>query len=612
MCGIVGFVAPRPGLAETELIRMRDALAHRGPDDSGLLMWTDADVAAGLAHRRLSIIDLSEAARQPLANEDESAWIVFNGELYDFERHRTDLLQRGHRFRSKSDSEVVLHLYEEYGMAEALRRMNGMFALAIWDARRKQLWLARDRLGKKPLFYTLKNATFMFASEMKALLAGGRVDRQRLDPVAMDQIWNFGVTVGERTLYEEIRKLPPAHYAFFENGQFRKTEYWDCVLGTNVDENRRDEDWLDELEALLRDAIRIRLVADVPVGLFLSGGVDSSLIAALTVQLVGRDLSAYVIGFPEDDFNEAPYAEAVGRHLGLRTEVRRLDQDLFREAGAIARLFDEPFGDSSAVPTYYVSQLTRQSVKVAITGDGGDELFAGYDFIRQAARMWGPRLLRRQLLRPMAFDERLWEWKQRWLGFERAYLNLDRQLSDARRAVLFTPQFLSSVSLEETVADRRRWMARCRGRDVVSRVQYLLLKTWLPDDFLRKVDTVSMANALECRSPLLDYRVAEFAARLPLRLKFGPDGRGKRILRMLLSRYVPEALFNRPKKGFGLPWEIWCQGERGERLRRRWRAWRHPWFRPEAAEMLFPPKGIGVNFLEWTAFATLEHFCPET
>lgn len=621
MCGIAGFIGEGLGLTPERLARMRDALAHRGPDDYGLKAWTaagaepapDAAAAVGLAHRRLSIIDLSPAGHQPMSNEDGTVWIVFNGEFYNFADYRAELEAQGHVFRSHSDTETILHLYEEHGIEEALRRINGMFAFALWDSRRRRLVLARDRLGKKPLFYAWRPGRGLaFASEIKALRAGGLVDDARLDLAALDQVWTFGVTVGERTLFEQVRKLPPAHYAIFENDRLELHEYWDAVFRGARADNRLDGEWVDELDALLRDAIRLRLVSDVPVGLFLSGGVDSSLVAALAADITGGRIRSYTIGFQEDAFNEAPQARAVADHLGLKNETLCVTDDLFGEAGRIARQFDEPFGDSSAVPTYCVSKLSRKFVTVALTGDGGDESFAGYDYIRQAVRMWGSAEYRRRLRRPMSPRERLWEFKQRLLGFERGFLNLDSLLSRKRRRELFTEEFLRTVPHAEAVTDRFRWMERTAGADVLSRVQYLLVKTWLPDDFLRKVDTVSMAHALECRSPLLDYRVVEFAARLPDRLKFEPGGRGKRILRLLLQRYVPEELYDRPKRGFGLPWEHWCRGSAGRRLKTRWEQWKSPWFRPEAAAMLFPEDRVGVNFLQWAAFATLEHFQPET
>lgn len=620
MCGIVGFVGDRLALTPATLARMRDRLAHRGPDAFGLKAWTAGgaecgaeDVAsAGLAHRRLSIIDLSEAGRQPMSNEAGDLWIVFNGEFYNFSEYRKELEAKGHHFRSHSDTETILHLYEEYGLDETLRRINGMFALALWDAKARKLVLARDRLGKKPLYYMYRPGEGLaFASEMKALIESGLVSRDRLDLVGLGQIWTFGVSVGHRTLFEEIRKVPPAHYAVFDARGFSLHEYWDVHFGGEGPVDRPDESWADELEALLSDAIRLRLISDVPVGLFLSGGIDSALVAALTTRLTQGRIHSYTIGFQEEEFNEAPKAAAMARHLGLPNETLRVAGDVVGNAGRIARLFDEPFGDSSALPTYFVSNLSRRYVTVALTGDGGDELFAGYDYIRQALRIWGDAAQRRLVARPLTPLERAWEWKQRLLGFEHGFMNLDSQLSRRFRKQLFKPEFLAAVSPDAVLADRRPWIRKTRGADLLSRVQYHLLKSWLPDDFLRKVDTVSMANALECRSPLLDYRVVEFAARVPARLKMETGGRGKRLLRMLLKRYVPENLFEGPKKGFGVPWEHWCRGPLGRRLKARWREWDNPWFRPEAADILFPVDRVGVNFRQWLALATLEHFRPE-
>ncbi len=619
MCGIAGFVGEKLGLTAERLVRMRDALAHRGPDDHGLQIWSEAgapvasEVAgfAGLAHRRLSIIDLSPAGHQPMCNEDGSVWIVFNGEFYNFGEYRAELERVGHQFRSHSDTETILHLYEQYGIEETLRRINGMFAFALWDAPRRRLILARDRLGKKPLYYTCQSGQGLaFASEIKALHASGLVDRSKVDLVGLGQIWNFGFTAGERSLFSQIRRLPPASYAVFENGKLQQKEYWDAVFRGGPDDRRSDEEWADELEALLRDATRLRLIADVPVGLFLSGGVDSALVAALAADLTGGKIQSYTIGLRDAGYDEAPKARAIAGHLGIKNETLYIEDDFLQAAGRIARQFDEPFGDTSAVPTYYVAKLARKYVSVALTGDGGDEAFAGYEFIRQALRIWGSPEQRRFFKRTLTGSEWLWEFKQRWSGFERGYPNFERLLSRRRRRALFNPEFLREVSEEETFADRRHWMEQSAGVDLTSRVQYLLAKTWLPDDFLRKVDTASMAHALECRSPLLDYRVMEFAARLPNRLKFESGGRGKRILRMILRRHVPDALFDGPKRGFDFPVEKWIQSAAGRQLKQRWARWENPWFRPESSALLFPDDGTGVRFLQWIAFATLEQFQP--
>ena len=614
MCGIVGFSGIAAGMDRERFIRMRDALVHRGPDGAGEIRWLESGRTAevsepaptGLAHRRLSIIDLSEAGAQPMSNEDGSVWITYNGEFYNFQDYRRELEQKGHIFRSHCDTETILHLYEEYGLQGTLERMNGMFAFALWDARRRELILARDRLGKKPLYYTQRpDGALIFASEIKALLASGEVDDAVRDDVALEQIWALGYTAGERTLYRQIRKLPAAHYLVWKDGKIRIGEYWDCPFGKEVWTDRSEPDLADELEDLLIQAIRMRLIADVPVGLFLSGGIDSSLVAALAAKATGKQVRTYTIGFPHADYDESAYAAKIARTLGIENKRLMVEDDILQQAAGIARQYDEPFGDSSAIPAWIVSKLARQHVTVALTGDGGDETFAGYDFQRQAVRIWGRSPQRKVFRRPLTLSERLWEARLRLVGFRRGYSALERRTPLNLRTDLFDAAFLNRSRPREAFSDRWGWFERVKDADSLSQIQYLMLKTWLPDDFLRKVDTASMAHALECRCPLLDHRVVEFAARLPFSAKIAPGGRGKHLLRVILGRYVPAELFERPKQGFMIPWEHMCRGEVAARLRAQWRASIPPPYRPEAADRLFPEQAPATNFMAWTGFAAL-------
>ena len=616
MCGIVGHVGIKNGLSLAALERMRDAMRHRGPDGAGVVRWqADGHLAAGgepaetgLGQRRLSIIDLSAAGAQPMSNEDGSVWITYNGEFYNFQDFRQDLEDRGHVFRSHCDTETILHLYEEQGLEKTLANMNGMFAFGLWDTRRRELILARDRAGKKPLYYAhLPDGGLLFASELKALLASGMIDRERRDETALDQVWELGYTAGERTLYAQIRRLLPAHYLVWKDGRITIRSYWNCPFGQEVWPNRPLADLADELEALLADAIRIRLIADVPVGLFLSGGIDSSLVAALAAKVTGGRVQSYTIGFPDADYDEAPYAEKVAAAVGIENHRRIVHEDVRQQARDIARQYDEPFGDSSAIPTWIVSKLARQDMTVALTGDGGDEVFAGYDFLRQAVRIWGAGAQRQAFQRPLTLSEHIWEWRLRLMGFRRGYSSLERRIPRRLRRELFEPAFRRRNQMEAAFADRWGWYAQVKNADWLSRIQHLMFKTWLPDDFLRKVDTASMAHSLECRCPLLDYRVVEFAARLPFSAKIAPGGRGKHLLRMILARHVPPELFERPKQGFMVPWERFCQGEMARKLREQWRNRIPPPFRADAADRLFPDAGTGpaANFASWTGFATL-------
>ena len=604
MCGFTGFVGSRSPLDERRLATMNETLRHRGPDDAGVRLWTEAPYA-GLAHRRLSIIDLSPAGHQPMANEDESLWIAFNGEFYNFGVYRAELESCGHVFRSHSDTETILHLYEEHGIEETLRRMNGMFAFAIWDRREKTMVLARDRAGKKPLFFCSRpDGSLLFASEMKALLASGAVNDGPLDEIALAQIWTYGYAMGERTIYRNIRRLLPGHYAKWTEGRLDVREYWDCPIGLEPYSSRSPDDLTDELEHLLCDAIRLRLIADVPVGLFLSGGIDSSLVAALTVKVAGNSLRAFTIAFPQDEFNEAPYAAVIARHLGLEHVILRVDENLRDQFENIVRHFDEPFGDSSCIPTWFVSKLARRHVIVALTGDAGDELFAGYDSYAEGLRLWGDRRQRRLFARPRHGLDILWDLRSRMLGPTRRLNAWERMSLGWGRRCVFSTELLSRLNREEVDGDRERWYARISGQDLLSQMQYINLKTYLPDDILVKVDRMSMAHALECRSPLLDHRVIEFAARLPFSCKIDARGRRKEILRRLLARYVPEPLFERPKQGFAIPWQHWCQGAFREQLIRRWEAVCRPWFRPGLAARIFPDQEGTAGRLAWNAFTT--------
>ncbi len=616
MCGIAGWISPRPFGDAARLCAMRDALVHRGPDDAGDFLWNAEGRSAGpgesgivgLAHRRLSILDLSSAGRQPMSNETGDVWIVFNGEFYNFGDFRPALAER-HRFVSRTDTEVLLHLYEERGIEGMLRGVNGMFAFALWDVRARTLFLARDRLGKKPLYYSLRSdGTLLFASEIKALRAGGvETSLREPDRAALAQFWTYGYDTGEQTIFPEIRRLLPGHYAIWRDGHLETREYWDCPFGLEV-RARPVPELAEELEALLCDAIRLRLIADVPVGLFLSGGVDSAVIAALTRKAVKAEVESYTIGFAEASHDESPHAAAVARHLGLPNRVLRVTEDLLPHAAAIARHYDTPFGDSSAIPTWFVSRLAREHVTVALTGDAGDELFAGYRIYAKALQLWGNRAQRRLFDEPRGPIRRLMDEAFRRFYRRRALTVIEWQMNPRGLRRVLAPAITRELAETHPFQARERWYPRVDTADLLSRLQYVNLKTYLPDDILEKVDRASMAWALECRSPFLDYRVVEFAARLPYEAKVDEQGRQKRILRCLLSKYVPASLWDRPKQGFSIPWSQWCRGPFGDALREKWRGLKHHGHRPEAADWLFPRGREGNPFHQWRAFVALLFF----
>lgn len=604
-----------PLLDGVRLQTMRDTLTHRGPDDAGCELWdisgrriAEGQATVGLAHRRLSIIDLSAAGHQPMSNEEGDVWISYNGEFYNFGDYHSELTPR-HRFASHTDTEMVLHLFEDYGLEKTLYRMNGMFAFAIWDTRTQSLCLARDRLGKKPLYYAhMADGSLLFASEIKALLASGLIDQSKIDPAALVQFWTYGYATGARTIYSQIRRLLPGHFAVWRNGELREQEYWDCPFGITGDAAGSLDTLADELESLLCDSIRLRLIADVPVGLFLSGGIDSSLIAALTKKIAGAEMNSFTIGFANKSFDEATYAQAVAGHLRLPNKVLHVTEDFQPSVGRIARHFDEPFGDSSAIPTWYVAKLAREYVIVALTGDAGDELFAGYHAYAKALWLWGVPEQRRKFADALTLSQKLFDFRKRFVSGDRRLTVLEMIMSSQEIRRILSDEVWTLLSGSNPYEAREHWYSRVADADLLSQLQYTNLKTYLPDDILVKVDRTSMAWSLECRCPLLDHRVVEFAARLPYAAKIDDQGRQKAILRSILRKYIPDHLIDRPKMGFSIPWAQWCRGPMGKQLRERWQHQTNPYHRPEAATRIFPVHKIGWASRQWNAHCALQFF----
>ena len=579
MCGITGAVwtDPAKALDHATLRRMVEVLRHRGPDDEGTYTSEARSQASGqdvpgvaLGHRRLSIIDLA-TGRQPLANEDGSVWVVFNGEIYNYRELRRRLEGAGHRFRTQSDTEVLVHLYEDEG--EALpERLNGMFALAIWDAGRRQLFLARDRLGKKPLVYRLEPGRLLFASELKSLLEVSGVPR-RLSPQALDAYLTYQYVPHPQTIFQGISKLPPGHCATYRDGRLTERAYWQPDF--QAEDDLPAEQYAGQLRELLTSAVELRLQSDVPLGGFLSGGVDSSIVVGLMQQRSKEKVRTFSIGFPVPEYDETRYARLVAERFGTLHEEFRVEPDAVGVLPKLVWHFDEPFADSSAVPTWYVSERTRRHVTVALTGDGGDELFAGYPRYRAvwlgslldrlprplramlAARFWQrlPATARQKSLRRRfkRFAEALGQSPQR------RYLAWIAIFNEARRAELYSDQFLASLPDADPVAFLEAAWARSARRDPVTAASLADLVTYLPCDLMTKVDIASMAHGLECRQPILDYRVVELAARMPLGPKFR-RGRGKRILRETFRDLLPPEVLRRGKMGFGVPLDHWFRG----------------------------------------------------
>ncbi len=570
MCGICGRVN-LGGLSadDTErIVSMMDALTHRGPDGSGSLNRPQAV----LGHRRLSIIDLA-TGDQPIHNEDSTIWVVFNGEIYNFQALRHELQERGHTFYTQSDTEVIVHLYEELG-ADCVTRLRGMFALALWDEPRERLLLARDRLGKKPLYYTLLDNTLLFGSELKAILADATVSR-RLDPAALDSYLTYLCVPPPRTIWQNISKLPPAHWAIFDRNGLHTQRYWDLNFAT--DEALSENEAIDALLDKLSEAVRLRLISDVPLGAFLSGGVDSSIVVALMSRLQAAPVKTFSIGFEHQAYNELPFARRVAEQFGSDHHEFIVQIDAAAILPRLAWYFDEPFADPSAVPTFYVSQIARQHVTVALNGDGGDESFAGYgkhlgSLLRQRYRRI-PAWVRRQIvgrglhLLPEGLDQKSGLNRLKRLN-NLSLLPPDEANTLASvynglyrwRERLYTPEFQSTLT-GDPLDHRRRYNQDGHVAAELDRFLYADLMTYLPDDLLVKADRMTMANSLEGRSPLLDHEIVEWAATLPAHMKI----RG-RTLKCLLRQAglrlgLPRDLLYRYKQGFELPVADWLRGE---------------------------------------------------
>jgi asparagine synthase (glutamine-hydrolysing) len=586
MCGIAGIahVDPAYPVDRRLLEAMTGTLRHRGPDAAGYHHGR----GVALASRRLSIIDVA-GGDQPIYNEDGSVAVVLNGEIYNFLELRGELERRGHVFRTRADTEAIVHAYEELGDA-CVGRLRGMFAFALWDDRARRLLLARDRVGKKPLYYAADGDRLCFASELKALLQDQSLKRE-LDPAALEDYLAFGAVPAPRTVFRRVAQVPPAHYLVWEGGRARTAEYWDVAFAPR---ERRDEaEYLEEFRAVFEEAVRLRLVSDVPVGAFLSGGVDSSaVVAAMARQGPSRPVTTSV-GFHERAFSELEHARAVARTLGTEHHEVVVAP---RAADVLPRLvwhLDEPFADSSALPTYYLAQAARARVTVALSGDGGDEVFAGYQR-RYGLNRWEvrarrslPAWVRSGVVGRVA---RAWpkgDWLPRPLrgryflanvatSFERAYFNDLSLFREEERAALVGDDLRRELGGYDAFHGFERHFERVRAADPLSRLLYVDLKTWLPNDILVKVDRMSMANSLEVRAPLLDHRVIEFAATVPSGWKY--RGRtSKYLLKRYLDGQVPRSAVYRPKRGFEIPVAAWLRGP----------------LAPLAEDLLLSPRALG-------------------
>jgi asparagine synthase (glutamine-hydrolysing) len=553
---------------------MADRIAHRGPDAEGF--WTEPGL--GLAHRRLSIIDL-ESGDQPIGNEDGSVQVVFNGEIYNYQGLRTWLESQGHRFATRSDTEVLAHLYEELG-DQVVERLRGMFAFALWDSKREKLLLARDRLGIKPLYFYRDAEKFLFASELKAILAHPRVQRD-IDVRALEDYFTFGMVPSPRSIFRGVEKLPPAHTLVAGRGQFGNAprRYW--RLAHEPDWQRSPDEWQEALCAKLDDTVRLHLIADVPIGAFLSGGLDSSVVVASAARSSENTIQTFSIGFSEDDFNELPFARVVAEQFGTRHVEEIVTPDAASLLDELVRYYDEPFADSSAIPTYLVSRLASRKVKVVLSGDGGDEAFGGYtryahDLKEAAVRRLLPGWLRRRVISPLA---RAWpkaDWLPKPLRGKTALTNLSldapaayaNTLSWCRmplRRRLLAPDVAADLNGHDPEGIVRSSYASAAPDDPLAGMMAADVATVLPDDFLVKVDRASMAHGLEVRPPLLDHELLEMAARIPSRFKVR-RGQSKWLFKRAYRSRLPSSAVDRPKHGFEIPVDAWIRGPLRDRF----------------------------------------------
>ena len=566
MCGIAGIVSLEgQPVFETELRDMCSAIAHRGPDDEGFYFQT----GVGLGMRRLSIIDL-DSGRQPVSNEDGTVWVVFNGEIYNYRELRREMQGRGHAFSTHGDTETIVHLYEEYG-DHCVDHLRGMFAFALWDERRKRLLVARDRLGIKPLYYAEIGGRLLFASELKSILQLPEVGRG-FNWSAVSHLFSFLSTPPTEAIVEGVRKLEPGHLLTASPGRPPEIErYWD--LSFDPDYGREENYFVERLRELLEESVRLHMVSDVPLGAFLSGGIDSSSIVATAARISDAPLKTFSIGFSEPDYNELEHARVVATEFATDHHELTLGPDALGQLEDLAWHLDEPFGDSSAIPTYMVSKLAAKTVKVVLSGDGGDELFAGYDkyLVEQRERSHRPLpaaarsvlgkigrnmpsgMRGRNLLRHISLT-----------GAER-YLDACTLFRRDDMKKLFRPD------VYELLAPYEPWRAKAAymesgDRNWLSSLQGLDVKNYLPLDILTKVDRMSMAHSIETRVPLLDHKVVEFAATIPPEMNLR-GGTTKYVLKRAMRGILPDRIIDRPKKGFAVPLGYWFRGKLGPYVR---------------------------------------------
>ncbi len=608
MCGITGFIDLVEGISAPDRVTlqsMTDTLVHRGPDADGYFV----DDFVALGHRRLSIIDLS-GGDQPITNEDGSVVLIFNGQIYNYQELRQRLVQSGHQFKTQSDTEVIVHLYEEEGN-RCVELMRGMFAFAIWDKKKRKLFLARDRLGIKPLYYTLPEADgphpnrLLFGSELKAILQGLKT-LPAVDPLSVVEFMTFLYVPAPRSIFQGIKKLPPASWLEITPEGTRVETYWDVIFDPRP---VGLEEAAGQLGDLVSEAVDMRLMSEVPLGAFLSGGTDSAAVVWAMSQARGDRVKTVTVGFSDAEFDERSVARGVAKHLNSDHEELEVQPSALPVLELLSWHYDEPFGDSSLIPTYYVSKAARQRVTVALSGDGGDENFAGYrryryDVLENRLRSFFPGVLRQGLAGLGALYPKA-DWLPRPLRAKTLLTHLGMDPAEAyyRSVSPIRPEIrdrvLSQDLLRQTHGydplDRFRKLHReAPAEDLLSKIQYIDLKTYLVDDILTKVDRASMAVSLEVRVPLLDHKIVEFAARLPVDLKLARDGTGKAVLREMLRTKIPAPSVDGRKKGFSIPLRRWIREEFSELMEDRVLSNPAPFFDGDVLRSLYKEHCRGI------------------
>ncbi|MDP8230823.1 MAG: asparagine synthase (glutamine-hydrolyzing) [Candidatus Gorgyraea atricola] len=578
MCGICGKVSlnTNANISEGLIRKMCSVLAHRGPDNEGVYLGTPnhslrsgtGQARVGLGHRRLSVIDVSSRGHQPMGNEDGSIWLVMNGEIYNFSELRKDLEKKGHIFKSHTDAETIIHLYEEKGI-DCLNDLRGGFAFTIWDEKKQRLFVARDRIGKKSVYYTYRNQTLIFASEIKAILKDPETSVEVNRGVVTDYL-SYGYVPTPESMFKGIMKLPPAHFMIYEKGNIKIEKYWELDFSKK---NRLSEpECCKRIMDLLEEATRIRMISDVPLGAFLSGGIDSSAVVYMMSKLSSKPIKTFSIGFEDREYSELKFARQIADRFGTEHKEYMVKPNAIEVLPKLVWHYNEPYADSSALPSYYVAKMTRQEVAVALNGDGGDECFGGYERFMAARFAEYLKIVPAPFLRAIAgrlpeslglkdFRTRL----KRFLlmaskSYRERHYNWVSIFRDSEKEELFSGAFKDEIKDRDSFAYLDGAFDRCRSKDVVDKVMSADIRTNLLDDLLVKMDIATMANSLEGRSPFLDHRMMEFAATIPSSMKI-KGTRLKYILKQALSDVLPKEILSRGKMGFGVPIDRWFRDE---------------------------------------------------